>query len=89
MKRVLDLKTRNKLMFGFGLMVVLLASVIATAYWGITSIQASQRNLYQEQFAIKQASTQNVTGTKQAEVAAQGLHDLGLKLKERAEQYKV
>jgi hypothetical protein len=29
---------------------------------------------------IKQASVQNVAGTKQAEVAAQGLHELGVKL---------
>ncbi|MDP2371992.1 MAG: hypothetical protein Q8M25_27695, partial [Rhodoferax sp.] len=29
---------------------------------------------------IKQASVQNVSGTKQAEVAAQGLHELGQKL---------
>ena len=30
--------------------------------------------------SIKQASVQNVSGTKQAEVAAQGLHELGQKL---------
>jgi methyl-accepting chemotaxis protein len=29
---------------------------------------------------IKQASTQNVAGTRQAEVAAQSLHELGVKL---------
>jgi methyl-accepting chemotaxis protein len=29
---------------------------------------------------IKQASTQNVAGTRQAETAAQGLHELGQKL---------
>jgi methyl-accepting chemotaxis protein len=38
---------------------------------------------------IKQASTQNVAGTRQAEVAAQNLHELGLKLKQLAEQYKL
>jgi hypothetical protein len=38
---------------------------------------------------IKQASTQNVAGTKQAEVAAQSLHALGVKLKQIAEQYNV
>ena len=38
---------------------------------------------------IKQASTQNVVGTKRAETAAQNLHDLGQKLKEFVEQYKV
>jgi hypothetical protein len=29
---------------------------------------------------IKQASSQNVAGTRQAEVAAQNLHELGVKL---------
>jgi methyl-accepting chemotaxis protein len=51
MKWFLDLKTRNKLILGFGLVIVFLASVIASAYWGITSIQVSQRSLYQEKFA--------------------------------------
>jgi methyl-accepting chemotaxis protein len=38
---------------------------------------------------IKQASAQNVTGMKQVEVTAQNLHDLGQKLKQLVEQYKV
>ncbi|HZY30547.1 MAG TPA: methyl-accepting chemotaxis protein, partial [Candidatus Methylomirabilis sp.] len=38
---------------------------------------------------IKQASAQNVTGTKQAETAAQSLHELGKRLKQLVEQYKV
>jgi len=38
---------------------------------------------------IKQASAQNVAGTKQAEAAAQNLHELGQKLKRLAHQYKV
>jgi methyl-accepting chemotaxis protein len=38
---------------------------------------------------IKQASAQNVAGTRQAEVAAQSLHELGVKLKLLAEQYRV
>lgn len=38
---------------------------------------------------IKQASIQNVSGTKQAEAAAESLHELGQKLKQLAEQYKV
>jgi len=46
----LDLSTRNKLFLGFGLMIVLLAAVIATAQRGISSIQASQRGLYQTDF---------------------------------------
>jgi len=37
---------------------------------------------------IKQASNQNVTGTRQTESAAQNLHGLGLKLKGLVEQYK-
>jgi methyl-accepting chemotaxis protein len=38
---------------------------------------------------IKQASTQNVAGTKQTETAAQNLHDLGQKLKQIVERYTV
>jgi len=37
---------------------------------------------------IRQASTQNVAGTRQAEAAAQKLHELGCKLKQLAEQYR-
>ena len=38
---------------------------------------------------IKQASMQNVASTKQAESSAEGLHNLGQKLKQLMEQYKV
>jgi methyl-accepting chemotaxis protein len=38
---------------------------------------------------IKQASSQNMAGTRQAETAAQGLHELGLKLKQLVETYQV
>jgi methyl-accepting chemotaxis protein len=38
---------------------------------------------------IKQASMQNVAGTKQAEAAAQNLHELGQKLLKVLEQYKI
>jgi len=38
---------------------------------------------------IKQASAQNASSTKQAETAAQGLHELGQKLKDLVEQYQV
>jgi methyl-accepting chemotaxis protein len=37
---------------------------------------------------IEQGSAQNVTSTKQAERAAQNLHELGLKLKQLVEQYR-
>ncbi|HEY8887558.1 MAG TPA: MCP four helix bundle domain-containing protein, partial [Gallionella sp.] len=43
--------TRNKLFLGFGLMIAFLAIVIATAYRGIATIQASQHSLYQKEFA--------------------------------------
>jgi methyl-accepting chemotaxis protein len=51
MKWFLDLTTRGKLLVGFGLMIVLLAAAIASAYLGIAAIQASQKNLYEEDFA--------------------------------------
>jgi methyl-accepting chemotaxis protein len=39
--------------------------------------------------SIKRASVQNVSGTRQTEVAAKNLHDVGLKLKELVERYRV
>jgi methyl-accepting chemotaxis protein len=38
---------------------------------------------------IKQASVENVASTKQTELAAQNMHEVGQKLKELVEQYKV
>jgi methyl-accepting chemotaxis protein len=38
---------------------------------------------------VKQASVQNVAGTKQSESAAQNLQDLGLRLKQVVEQYRL
>ena len=35
------------------------------------------------------ASTQTVASTKQAEIAAQQLHDLGVKLKQLVQRFKV
>ena len=51
MKWFLDLTTRSKLFVGFGMLIVFLATVIATAYMGIAAIQASQKRLYQQDFA--------------------------------------
>jgi len=74
----------------------LLAESIHEAAQAATQIAASsqQQMAGMDQVAlamenIKQASVQNVAGTKQAEVAAQGLHELGQRLKQLAEQYKV
>ncbi|MDP4029212.1 MAG: methyl-accepting chemotaxis protein [Gallionella sp.] len=65
----------------------LLADSIAEAAQAATQIAASsqQQMVGMDQVAlamenIKQASVQNVAGTKQAEVAAQNLHELGQKL---------
>ena len=65
----------------------LLAESITEAAQAATQIAASsqQQMVGMDQVAlamesIKQASVQNVSGTKQAEVAAQGLHELGQKL---------
>ena len=51
MKWFLDLSTRGKLFTGFGLMIVFLAAAIASAYLAVSAIQASQKSLYQEDFA--------------------------------------
>jgi Four helix bundle sensory module for signal transduction len=47
----LDLTTRTKLFLSFGVMIVLLAMVMITAYRGITAIETSQKNLYAQEFA--------------------------------------
>jgi methyl-accepting chemotaxis protein len=39
--------------------------------------------------SIKTASTQTVANTKQAEIAAQQLHQLGQKLKDLVSRFKV
>jgi len=74
----------------------LLAESINEAAQAATQIAASsqQQMVGMDQVAlamdnIKQASMQNVSGTKQAETAAQGLHELGQKLKQLVAQYKV
>jgi methyl-accepting chemotaxis protein len=67
----------------------LLADSIVEAAQAATQIVASsqQQMVGMDQVAlamenIKQASVQNVSGTRQAEVAAQGLHELGRRLSE-------
>lgn len=74
----------------------LLADSITEAAQAATQIAASsqQQLVGTDQVAmamenIKQASAQNVAGTKQAEIAAHSLHDLGQKLKLLVEQYKM
>ncbi len=73
-----------------------MADSIAESTQAATQIAASsqQQLIGMDQVAlamenIKQASTQNVASTKQAETAAQGLHDLGQKLKQLVERFKV
>ncbi len=73
-----------------------LADSITEAAQAATQIAASsqQQLVGTDQVAmamenIKQASAQNVAGTKQAEIAAHSLHDLGQKLKQLVEQYKM
>ena len=73
-----------------------LADTMAEAAQAATQIAASsqQQLVGTDQVAlamesIRQASTQNVAGTKQAETAAHNLHELGQKLKQLVEQYRV
>ena len=51
MKWFLDLTTRTKLFLGFSLMILLLATVLGTAYTTITAIQESQQALFAQDFA--------------------------------------
>ncbi len=73
-----------------------LANSIAEASQSATQIAASaqQQLAGMDQVAlamenIRQASTQNVASTRQAETAARNLHELGQKLKQLVEQYQV
>lgn len=73
-----------------------LTESIAEAAQAATQIAASsqQQLVGMDQVAlamenIKQASTQNVASTRQTETAAQSLHELGQKLKQLVERYKV
>jgi len=74
----------------------LLADSIVEAAQAATQIAASsqQQLVGMDQVAlamenIKQASTQNAASTKQAEMAAQNLHELGQKLKQMVDRYQV
>jgi methyl-accepting chemotaxis protein len=76
--------------------IKMLAQSITEAAQAATQIAASsqQQQVGMDQIAvaienIREASTQNVTGTKQAETAAHDLSDLGQKLKGVIEQYRV
>ncbi len=73
-----------------------LADSIAEASQAATQIAASsqQQLVGMDQVAlamenIKEATTQNVASTKQAEVAARSLHELGQNLKAVVERYRV
>jgi methyl-accepting chemotaxis protein len=81
---------------GAGEAIRTLADSIAEATQAATQIAASsqQQLVGMDQVAlamenIKQASAQNVASTRQAEAAAQNLHELGQKLKQLVQQYKV
>ena len=73
-----------------------LANSVAEAAQSTTQISVSSQEqlvgmdqIVSAMESIKQASTQNVTATKQVESAARDLHELGQKLKHLVEQYKV
>jgi methyl-accepting chemotaxis protein len=74
---------------------MLAESVVEAAQAALQIAASSQQQLVgMDQVAlamesIKQASTQNMAGTRQAETAAQNLHELGLKLKQLVERYKI
>jgi len=51
MKWVLNLSTSAKLLIGFGLMIILLAILFATAYHGIVSIHEAQKKIFEAEFA--------------------------------------
>lgn len=50
MKWFLDLTTRAKLFLGFGMIIVLMSIALIAAYNGISGIELSQRNLFENEF---------------------------------------
>ena len=52
MKWFLNLRTRYKLVFGFGLIIILMAAITLTAYVNISDINTSQRTLFAKDFTI-------------------------------------
>ena len=52
MKWFVNLSTRNKLLCGFGLIVLLLALVVIVAYRGITTIQEGYRSVIKEEIQV-------------------------------------
>ncbi|HYV30869.1 MAG TPA: methyl-accepting chemotaxis protein [Candidatus Binatia bacterium] len=76
--------------------IQVLAGSVTEAAQAATQIAASsqQQLVGMDQVAmamenIKQASTQNVTGAKQLETAARNLNEVGLRLKQMVERYKI
>lgn len=51
MRWFLNLATRTKLFLGFGLMIILLLGLIATAYQRVTQMNESQKRLYEDDLA--------------------------------------
>jgi methyl-accepting chemotaxis protein len=73
-----------------------LAGTVAESAKAATQIAASSQQqlvgmnqIVQSMENIKQASQQNLKGTQQAETAAKNLHDLGQKLKQIADRYRL
>jgi methyl-accepting chemotaxis protein len=52
MKWFMNLSTQNKLLAGFGLMFIMLAAVIITAYQGLDTLRKSHRKLYETEIPI-------------------------------------
>ncbi|MFI3156814.1 MAG: PAS domain S-box protein [Methylococcaceae bacterium] len=86
MNILLNLTTRIKLILSFGLMILLLAGVIAAAYQDIDSIQASQRRLYNTDFvnAADLAEIRALESNMQAQLLTMMLTD---SLTEREERH--
>ena len=51
MKWFLDLTTRGKLFLGFGAMILFVGAVVAAGYFAVSTLETSQRTLYEEDFA--------------------------------------
>ena len=52
MNRLLDLAIRTKLLLAFGLMLALLAALIAGGYWGVTAVEQAQKTLFERDMVI-------------------------------------
>jgi methyl-accepting chemotaxis protein len=85
MKWFLDISTQKKLLVGFGLLAVMLAIVFGVAYRSITTMQTSQKKIFEEDFPLR--SDLKDVRFNQTQIRADSLTALILKDKSKQEAF--